>query len=211
MSLSFGSNVYLLDVLTSDQSEFSNFSPVCVGTVACPVCSRVCLLYFESNCHRHGPRSMSLHVLCAGMSVMGDSSEDALKSAKRARTSTGDAAVVSAQDMVEGQSQVDEYESAEAWAAWEEEMKQYDGWEQGEGEGVVAARKVKQGVDASDPSSVAKDELTCQLLEDMETRVSILTTMAEAGVCVCAPCIGISYEYAHTHKHTYAHTNADTR
>jgi len=70
----------------------------------------------------------------------------------------------------------DDYESAEAWVAWEEEMKQYPGWENGGGT-VISSSVVAANV--SDPVTA---ELTSQLLEDMEIRASILSIMAEAGL-----------------------------
>jgi len=70
-------------------------------------------------------------------------------------------------------------ESADAWAAWEEEMKQYPGWEDGGGAGVMNVQH--EAADPSDSCAAAQEELTVQLLEDMETRVKILAVMAEAG------------------------------
>ena len=75
-----------------------------------------------------------------------------------------------------GEVKQDDYESAEAWGAWEEEMKLYTGWEGGGGEGVACTSS------AMSPSGVARDELASQLLEDMQVRISIVSIMAEAGV-----------------------------
>ena len=71
-------------------------------------------------------------------------------------------------------------ESADAWEAWEEEMKEYPGWEDGGGAGVI--RTQHGAVDPGDGSAAAMDQLTGQLLEDMENRVKILAVMADAGV-----------------------------
>ena len=71
-------------------------------------------------------------------------------------------------------------ESANAWEAWEEEMKEYPGWENGGGAGVIHRQREAMG--PGDGSAAAMDELTGQLLEDMENRVKILAVMADAGV-----------------------------
>jgi hypothetical protein len=71
-------------------------------------------------------------------------------------------------------------ESADAWEAWEEEMKEYPGWEDGGGACVI---HTKHGtVEPGDGSAAAMDQLTGQLLEDMENRVKILAVMADAGM-----------------------------
>lgn len=72
--------------------------------------------------------------------------------------------------------QKDAYDSAEAWAAWEQEMRCYPGWENGSSAGVALT------TGPTDASTMTQDTLISELLEDMETRASILRTMSEAGV-----------------------------
>ena len=122
----------------------------------------------------HGPGARAVEPGAAVKGEAGAGDADCERSAKRARSSSEDAGTRAAG--AGGALHHGYYEeNTDAWAAWEEEMKQYPGWEDGGGEGVMHVYED----DESDPA--AQVDFTAQLLEDMETRVKILAVMAEAG------------------------------